>query len=880
MSDDLPNSPPPAAIFGGYHPPRSTFDEMFVESGVVRPCWSRLQELLEAIGPDELSRRWARAQEEVRENGGTYSAYQDPTQQQRPWELDALPLLIGADQWQAIAAGLVERAELLNRILADVYGPQELLKTGLLPAEWLFSHPGFRRRFHNQHTGDRTYLHVYAADLARSADGRWWVVADRADAPLGLGYALENRLATSRMLPEVIRECQVQRLAQFFITLQQTLRRLAPKHRENPHVVLLSHGLKGPNFFEDAYLARYLGYTLVEGADLAVRDDHVFLKTLSGLLPVDVIWRRLSDEYCDPLEVRGDAGLGVPGLLQAARLGNVAIANSLGTSLVESPSLLPFLAGIARQWLSRELKLPSVASWWCGQEAARRQVAQQREKLRFRSAFRVARQETIPSENLWEQNPDEISRLIETQAADFVAQETIERSPASVWSPPNSIESRHLALRVFLVAHEGSYLALPGGLVRMARKSAALDLSILAGEVSKDAWVLSTGPVRHVSLLPTSREPIVLRRSRADVPSRVADNLFWFGRRVEPAQGACRLLRPVVASLIGEEDIEDTPELPMLVHCLAANGLVEPGFALETMKDVLPTIAQTLPAAALDAKQSGNLRTTFEQAYHNALLVRDRLSLDSWRIVHRIERKLAQAAHSVQTTGNPESQGTSIDGPPHSPPATPGNQPFQLVELDELLDDLIVDFAALDGLFGESMTRTPAWRFLELGRRLERALYTSSLAQSLLATSNPNEGKALEAILRVADSLMTYRSRYLAAVHRATTLDLLLTDETNPRSLAYQLLAIADQIAKLPHGQGQPLGTPEERITSSVVHSIRMLEVEDLSALRTGAEPTKLQRILLRIADQLPKLSELVSHRYLIHAGRPQQMAEGRPRKN
>jgi uncharacterized alpha-E superfamily protein len=561
-------------------------------------------------------------------------------------------------------------------------------------------------------------------------------------------------------------------------------------------------------------------------------------------------------------------------LLQAARLGNVAVANALGTSLVESPSLLPFLPGIARHWTGQELLLPSVASWWCGQDEARRQVSQQRGRLVFRSAFRVARQETTPSEELWAKSPEEILRLIETRPAELDAQEAVDRSTAPVLINGRT-EPWRAALRVFLVAHEGSYQVLSGGLVRMAPESRALDLSILAGQVSKDAWVLSTGPVHHASLLPTSQAPIVLRRTGADLPSRVADNLFWFGRRVERAQGACRLLRLVLACLTGEEELEDTPELPTLIRCLAVSGQIEPGFALDEMKNELPNIAQALPAAVLDEGQPGSLRATFEQAYSNASMVRDRLSLDSWRIVHRIGRRLASASAAVVNT---LSVASGPDG--DSVPDFAGVlsvAPFELVELDEMLDELIVDFAALDGLFSESMTRTPAWRFLELGRRLERSLYTVALVQSLLASSSPYEAKILGAVLKVADSLMTYRARYLAAVHPATTLDLLLTDETNPRSLAFQLVAIADHVARLPRGEAQPLGASEDRITASLVHGIRMVEVEDLSLKPGEPERTKLGRLLARVADQLPKLSDLVSHRYLIHAGRPRQLSEARP---
>jgi len=872
-------------VFGGYVPDDSFQDEVFVGPGTARPIWRSFLAEIERIGRQELMRRWLQAQEEIHEAGIAYNVFDESVGVVRPWELDLLPLLIGAEEWATLSAGLRQRANLLNRILADLHGSQELLAQGLVPSEWLYSHPGFRRAFHGQTPADENFLHFYAADLARAPDGRWWVVGDRTDAPLGIGYALENRISTSRMLPNAIRKFNIDRLAPFFITLQETLRGLAPAHRENPRIMLLSHGPSGPNYFEDAYLARYLGYTLVEGGDLAVRDDHVYMKTLAGLVPVDVILRRLSDEFCDPLELRGEAGLGVPGLLQAARLGNVAVANALGSSLVESPSLMPFLPGIARKWLGEELALPSVATWWCGQEAARSHVASGIEQGKLdgrsmRSAYRFGRMEARSSERLREKSPPELAKLLASAPRELVAQEAIRRSTSPVWCD-NSPTPWHVALRVYLVAGKGSYHVMPGGLVRLARESAPLDLSILGGHLSKDAWVQADGPVQQVSLLATANQPVVLRRSGAELPSRVADNLFWFGRRIERAQASCRLLRPVVSRLTGEGEMEGCEELAYLIHCLAAEGQIEPGFAVDGMKDRLPTIANVLPTAVLDEQQLGSLRTTVAEAHRNASLVRDRLSLDSWRIVHHIERALKRAAEARNmSTGPPggiaqaASEGASPAGAGGLEPRASASRLFGLVDLEELLDQVVVSLSALDGLIGESMTRTPVWRFLELGRRIERSLHVVSLVQSTAAAAMPDEGRILEAMLEVVDSIMTYRGRYLAAVNRAAAFDLLLTDETNPRSLAYQLAAIADHIANLPRDESRPLGTAEGRIAASLLHGVRMLEVDDLSA--GCGERTKLERFLQRVADQLPKLSDLISHRYLIHARVARQLAEAR----
>ncbi len=832
-------------LFDGYAPLPGAYDELRATSGDLRPQWRSFAEALTAFGGEEFSRRREQAQRLVQENGMMYNALGEPGQAARPWDLDLFPVLIGAEEWRGLSAALVQRARLLNRILADLYGPQRLLSEGLLPAELLFEHPGFYRELHGQKVPRDQFLQFYAADLARSPDGRWWVVNDRTDAPLGAGYALENRIVVSRMLPAMIRRCRVERLAPFFIALQETLRDLSPKQLQNPRIVLLSQGPKSPHYFEDAYLARYLGHTLVESGDLAVRDSHVLLKTLGGLLPVDVIFRRLSDEYSDPLELRSDAAMGVPGLLESVRAGNVAVANALGSSLVESSVFMAYLPALCRALLHENLYLPSVGTWWCGTESGREQWRADADQLALRPAFRTTR---VPISGSHPSSPDRTAVAMAAHPAQFVAQQRVVRSSVPV-STDSGFDSARLALRVYLVASGNSYTALPGGLVRVSRDGAQLDRSVLGGEGSKDAWVLAEGPVRDVTLLAPPGQSIELRRSGTELPSRVADNLFWLGRQIERADGSARLLRTVLSRLTSEHDITGLPELNPLLRCLAALGQLEPGFVIEEIRQQLPAIERALPAAVFDASQPASLASNIDAVYRLGSLVRDRISVDSWRIIHRVHEEFQLLSSRASVS---------------------------LSDILMLANRMVIDLAAFGGLVDESMTRTQGWRFLDIGRRLERALHTITLAQNMLIDVDPSDGPVLEALLEVADSVMTYRSRYLATLQPAPVLDLILTDESNPRSVAFQLVTLVDHVENLPRDRVQPLRSPEQRIVLSLLSAVRMADVDTLRRLPRHGERTKLDRLLGRLTEQLPRLSDLIAHKYLVHAGTPRQLAEGR----
>ncbi len=832
------------SLLADYLPKDGAYDEYFVAAWNAHAATHRFIQELHGWDRQELERRRESAWRQIDENSVTYSSTGDSETTNRPWLFDPLPLIIGPQEWQTISAGLTQRARLLNVLLQDLYGAQRTLQRGLLPAALIFNHPGYLRTFHGIRVPDDIFLHLYAADLARSPDGQWRVQSDRTEAPSGMGYTLENRLVSSSMFPESFRANQVDRLAPFFIALRELMQRLAPRHRDNPRIVLLSQGPSNPNFYEDSYLSRYLGYSLVEGEDLAVRSDVVMLKTLGGLLPVDAILRRVDEADCDPLELRGDSPYGVTGLLQSVRAGEVAVVNPLGSGLPESPALAAFLPSLCRELLDEELMLPSVASWWCGQPEALQYVLDHLPALNIRHTWQDGREPVIRGDALSARQLEELKARIQARPGDYVGQEQVDRSTAPVWVEDQPAPWS-VALRTYLVSSGRSYLCLPGGLGRVSPQSATLDYSISRGEGSKDLWVLAAGPVQPISLLKPPGYIQELKRSGAELPSRVADNLFWLGRHVERADGAARLLRTFVSRLLGEAGA--SPEHALLVRSLAELGQIEPGYAVEDISPQLPPIEEALPKMVFDPTETFGLRATIHRLNRTASLVRERLSLDSWRLIN-------QVFHEFEPTGPIEE--------------------FELPQLQLRLNVLISDLSAFSGLVAESMTRTLGWRFLELGRRLERSVHTVFAVHNLLLPDRAEELPALDAALEFGDCVLTYRSRYLTTLQLAPVLDLLITDETNPRSLVFQLARIVEHLEQLPRDSRAALRSPELRLGMAALHAVRMLSEDDLVSAHTHSERRNLDRLLSRVSAMLPKLADAVSHKYLIHAGLPKQLTE------
>jgi uncharacterized circularly permuted ATP-grasp superfamily protein/uncharacterized alpha-E superfamily protein len=820
MNDTDSPSAPPIAL-SQYRTGEGVYDEWQAADGAMRPQYGRLLENLSSLTPADLKNRADTCRRLVHEQGITYNVYDDSRNAERPWQLDPLPIIIGSDEWRALEAGLIQRATLINRILADCYGPQELIRSKWLPPALVFAQPDFLRPCHGIRTPDDVFLHFYACDLARSPDGRWWVVSDRTQIPTGAGYALANRLVTSRLFPETFRDCQVNRLAGFFRDLQHALAGLGKHKTDDPRIVVLTPGPYNETYSEQSYLARYLGYSLVEGQDLTVRDDRVFLKTLSGLEPVDVIVRRVDDDFCDPLELRNDSMLGVPGLVEAMRAGNVAVANALGSGLLQSPAFMPFLPGLCRQILAEPLKLHSAATWWCGQEEARKYVLENLESMYVKPISRSSNRLMNPGQPLSTKQLEELKSRILFKPENFVAQELVELSTAP-YVTENGIVPRRVSLRAFLVRHNGSYRVMPGALARVAAAEPSRSISMRRGGGSKDTWILSDKPVEDISLLLEPGRPIELRRVGNNLPSRMADNFFWMGRYAERAAATSRLLRSALTRFNPENTLGALPVLGPLLTTLETQGVLTSSAVHPDVRANPEVLEAELLAAIFDADRPESLRAVSEKLDRLAMLARERTSSDLWRVLTQLNAALTPSADATFLNG--PANGSDTKQQDHGTPPSHGAQKYSDSTAADVLNDVLMHIAALHGMARENMTRAQGWRFLDIGCRVERSLQLCALIDATLSSPNAENPSLLEAVLEVCDSTITYRSRYSLMPHLAAVLDLVLLDDTNPRSLLFQLNQLVKHFDRLPLEQRSALPTPSQRILIECITRLRLLD--------------------------------------------------------
>jgi uncharacterized circularly permuted ATP-grasp superfamily protein/uncharacterized alpha-E superfamily protein len=751
------------------------------------PEWTRFFNFLGAEGFHDLNHRTANLRRQIRDNGVTYNVYADANGPQRPWALDLFPMMVSAGDWAQIEAGIQQRARLLDRVMADIYGPQELLSKGLLPSALVHAHPGYLRGMQGVQPAGGTHLHIAAFDIAHGPDGRWSVVSQRTQAPSGLGYLLENRLTISLLFPEAFREMKVERLGASYKALVDGLKAMSPADgSEESRVVLLTPGPYNETYFEHAYLARFLGLTLVEGSDLLVRDDKLYLKTLGGLERVHGLLKRLDDEFLDPLELRADSTLGVPGLLQVVRAGNVLVVNTPGSAFLESSALLGFLPALSEHLLGETLALPSLATWWCGEQAVLQDVLGQLKNCVIKPTYPGSGMESVIGHTLSRRALDEWAGRIVRRGEDYTVQAYLPLPQTPTWQGER-ISPRSAMLRVFAVADgKGSWQVLPGGLARLAGKNENMS-SMQHGGSSADVWVLGDASAARAAA-PRTEQPAPAwatapLRHRPPVTSRAAENLFWLGRYTERAENSTRLAQ-ITLQCLGGEDQTSQPLLAWLSSMAVGNALVLDSVPPATQ--ARRVFERALIANLADTEQAASVGFNLRALKSAASAVRERLSQEQWHVIVRAEADFFQRCAMFSAAGQEPGHGQSqylLE--------------YSSVEALRALESASGFLSAMTGAQTDRMTRDDGWRLLSVGRLIERL---NTLAGALVhgfQTGSVFEEGGFNAMVALFDSTITFHAQYQQRRDIPALLDLLVLDRDNPRSLGWVVQTLRGRLAKL-----------------------------------------------------------------------------------
>ncbi len=814
-------------------PSEGCFDELLTPDRRMRAQWHSMNAQLQALGSDGFRRRVEQARRIVQENGITFNAFGEGESSHRPWIMDPLPMLVSSDEWMAIEQGIGQRVRLLNSVLSDLYGSQRLLRAGHIPSRLIHGNPHFLRPCHGFTPPNGVFIHLYAADLARVEDGSWRVLSDRIEVPSGIGYALENRFITQQVLPDLFRAAGPVRLRPFFQRMLESFETLVQRRTENPCIVMLSPGPGFETYFEQAFFARNLGYSLVEGADLTTRDNRVYMKTVAGLKQVDVIIRNVPSHECDPLELDPLSSLGVPGLVQAARAGNVVVANSLGTGVVESPAMPALLDGLCSHLLGEPLQISSAKTWWCGKAEDFSYVLDNVASLVVKPVFRRNSGEAVFGHTLDRQGIERLRNRINADPQAYCAQEMVSRSTLPTMTADGSVQPRRFLMRVFLVANgEGGYEMMPGALTRVSRDMDSHKVSLSDGGMSKDTWMIAPPdmPLRDHPLPHTG--PVRIRRSTAELTSRDADNLFWMGRYMERIEYLGRLLRV----LLGELRDSSGPSIPHAVIPFLNTALgISAGDADTVLRMDISAAEARLEPLVWEKGAPGGVCSSILCLNGTASSVKERLSLDAVSILNQLARMANSPRHE-------SGSGDSFTR----------------------MNDIGILLAGVAGTMAENMTRAIDWRFLDLGRRIERALNVCELMLHVFSMGEHTD--ALSNLLVCADSRYTYASRYLTNMQAEAVVDLLLGDDTNPRSIAFQTRAIAEHVQQLPLSAIEEPQTRRRRLALGIASRIELADVRDLLQADALGRPTELNKLLVDTTDQLLALSDQLAMHYFSHS--------------
>jgi uncharacterized circularly permuted ATP-grasp superfamily protein/uncharacterized alpha-E superfamily protein len=797
-------------------------DEYIAQDGAPREVWTRFFEAFATLTPTDIERRFGAADRHLREAGVSYRAPGETAD--RLWPLSHLPLLIDEAEWQQLCEGVVQRAKLIELVLKDLYGEGRLIAEGAVPAAAIAGSAEYLRSVCGIKPPGGRYLNLYAADVGRGPDGRWWVLGDRTQAPSGAGYALENRLVLSRAFASLYKSMNVERVAPFFEAFRDSLR--ASADRDEPRIGLLTPGAFSETYFEHATLARYLGFLLVEGDDLAVSGDRIHIRTVAGLKRLDVLLRRVDSNFLDPLELDASSQLGVPGLIDVVRKSGVVVANMPGSGVMEARALLGFLPSLSKKLLGEDLKMPHIATWWCGQKSAREEVLSRLDDFAIEGAY-VRGVPGFPGNGpvlASELSADERERLktaIANRGIDYVGQELVRLSTTPVWDR-GRIAPRPFVLRVFAAATPDGWTIMPGGFCRIAEQLDARAVSMGDGARAADVWVVSDKAVSPKTLLPAS-DNVRIRRVAGVLPSRAADNLFWLGRYLERAEATLRLVRALGLQRDDSRGASSHHSVERIARLLVAWGATSSGARTQSAR---------MAAEALQAEDKfGSALSLVRAAQRTATSLRERLSPDAWQVITEMAARLAEEADDD-------------DG---------------VISAAELT---LQELASFSGLSQENMNRAAGWRFLDMGRRAERAINTARFARQFAYEAAVDED--LDILLTLVDCQITYRSRYLVAPLLAPVRDLVVLDPYNPRSVAFQVSALNDHIAGLP--------TLRE---GGVIERPHRLAVALQATLTTGEAEAFDTKALFALEQDLLTLADAIGSHYFPHgatASRPEKL--------
>ncbi len=805
-----------------YSPLATAFDEMMDASGGVRPHWKAFANYFSQVSRSDLDNLHRESLRRLKEQGVNYNVYNDPEGMRRPWLLDPLPLVFSEEDWVPLEVGLQQRARLFSTLLTDLMGSQTCIKNRLVPPELVFQHPGFLRSMMG---GVPSPLTLYAADIARGPDGTWWVLSDRTQGPSGAGYVLEARMVTKRVLGQGVVDYSIAPLAQYFYHLKRHVAALSPDNQSDPTIVLLSSGIGNEVYFEHAYLVAQLGITLVEGDDLTVRQGKVYLKTVDDLKQVDVIIRRVDDAYSDPLNFRGDSMLGVPGLAQAQALGRVGMANPLGSGLLESPGLLPFLPGLAKHFLNEDLKLPEVATWWCGQEKERQHVISKLDSLVIKRVDRAAG--VVYGNKLNKSQKAELTTRIKAEPWLYVGQQLLSFSTVPTLAD-SALHPRHMVLRTFAAGDGEQYDVMPGGLARVSPDANNFVVSSQMGGLSKDTWLIkSGGSMRDVLRLNPSKQR---QTGSAILSSRAAENLFWLARYMERAESLLRLVRAYLRQLENYFDYGDDADAQVLV---SLRPLIEIYCPVKS-KQRLPRL-DTLQGFILNAQHVGSVAYNLHSAIRTAYTLRDLWSGDCWRAIEELE-ELLEYTNKNQTG----------------------------VALDQFIQPFLTGLLAFLGASKESVALDQGGLWLQLGRRLERAQNTvTSISRLCPLFSETNEAGLRYVLLEGNDCLNSHRRRFGTDLTFYTTWQHLLLEPTNPRSLVSTVSGMEPLLSYLNPTPHRGLMALEKRVLSGLT-PLRLADAVDWH--NAELSKTKLAGFLRELTTTFAQFGIDIEHQYFKHA--------------